>query len=54
MAATYGSISRIKKSQVAEGTITDMSYASAPSAVSKMNFSTAGLVQALHSANRKY
>lgn len=52
--ATYASSSVIKKNMTAEGTITDLSYMNSGGGVSKMNFSTAGLVQALHNANRKY
>jgi hypothetical protein len=52
--ATYASSSVIRKNMTAEGTITDLSYMNSGGGVSKMNFSTAGLVQALHNANRKY
>lgn len=51
--ATYASTARIKSNMPGEGTITDVSRMNS-SGVSKMNFSTAGLVQALHNANRKY
>jgi len=56
-AASYGmykSATTIKENMPAEGTIIDVSMGNEPSGVSKMNFSTAGLVFALHQANRKY
>lgn len=51
--ATYASTARIRSNMPGEGTITDVSRMNS-TGVSKMNFSTAGLVQALHNANRKY
>jgi hypothetical protein len=52
-AATYASVNRLSNALPAEGNIIDFSTQNS-GGVSKMNFSTAGLVQALHAANRKY
>lgn len=52
--ATYASVNRLSDALPAEGNIIDLSMANAGGGVSKMNFSTAGLVQALHKANRRY
>ena len=52
--ATYASVNRLSDALPAEGNIIDLSMSNAGGGVSKMNFSTAGLVQALHKANRRY